>query len=307
MLEELKERVCKANVMLKTEGLVKFTWGNVSAIDREQNLVVIKPSGVDYSELTPEKMVVVDMEGNVVEGDLNPSSDTPTHIALYRSFDEIGSIVHTHSRFATIWAQAGLDIITYGTTHADYFYGDIPCTVPMTSEQIETDYEKNTGYHIADTLVRRSIPCMTIPACLVAQHGPFCWAETPEKAVENAVVLEEVAHMAIYNTNFQFGLTRISEALLDKHYSRKHGDDAYYGQNLDLTKKKLESADGEDIEIAPSKNTIELKNISKIAEVSRPVINVPPKKVEEAFKFGDEPVPESSDDMSGDGPLDFTF
>ncbi len=311
MLEELKVRVCDANKMLKSEGLVKLTWGNVSAIDREKMLVVIKPSGVSYDELTPEKMVVVDMEGNVVEGDLNPSSDTPTHIALYESFDEIGAIVHTHSRYATVWAQAGLDIIAYGTTHADYFYGDIPCTVPMTKEQIEVEYEKNTGYIIADTLVRRAIPCMSVPACLVAQHGPFCWADTPEKAVENAVVLEEIATMAIYNTNFQFGLTRISEALLDKHYYRKHGDEAYYGQGIDLKEKEKSNPESDTLEIMPSKHTIELENISKISEVSRPVINKPPQKEEEAFNFGNAPEAEEpssgGDDMSGSGPLDFTF
>lgn len=307
MLENLKERVCAANKQLKDSGLVILTWGNVSAIDRDSNLIVIKPSGVAYDELTPDKMVVVDLEGNVVEGDLNPSSDTPSHIALYLSFPEIGGVVHTHSRFATVWAQAGLDIVAYGTTHADYFYGDIPCTMPLEVEQIETDYEKNTGYLIADTFARRRIPCMDIPACLVAYHGPFTWGATPEKAVENAIVLEEVAHMAVYNTNFQFGLTRIQDALLDKHYLRKHGENAYYGQ----IKPNGAKGDGEipeaELQIAPSSDTVELKNMSEISSVERPVINKPPKK-EDSFDFGSvAPAPAPNDKGLSGGPLDFTF
>lgn len=305
MLEELKERVCKANLMLRDSGLVILTWGNASAIDRESGLIVIKPSGVSYDELTPDKMVVVNMDGNVVEGDLRPSSDTPTHIALYQSFEEIGGIVHTHSRYATIWAQAGLDIVAYGTTHADYFYGDVPCTMPLEESQIVEDYEKNTGYAIADTFARRRIGCMEIPACLVAHHGPFTWGATLEDAVENAIVLEEVAHMAVFNTNFQFGLTRIQETLLDKHYLRKHGENAYYGQTigsvtaLDPTKGEMPDTDGE-IQIAPSNHTVELKNISQIGEVARPVVNKPPKKEEEVFKFDDSVAEDAGADMSGD-------
>ena len=309
MLEELREKVYAANLRLKEEGLVKLTWGNVSAIDREKKLIVIKPSGVKYEELTPENMVIVDMEGNVVEGDLTPSSDTPSHIALYQSFDEISAVVHTHSKFATIWAQAGLDIVAYGTTHADYFYGDIPCTIPMETGLIEEDYEKNTGYAIADTFARRRINCMDIPACLVASHGPFTWGESPEKAVENAVVLETVAEMAVYNTNFQFGLTRIQEALLDKHYLRKHGENAYYGQGHHFITEVTpsdEKKEGEDFEIAPSDSTIELKNMSTMAESGRPVINKPPKK-EDSFDFGSEPIKADQESMASGGPLDFTF
>ena len=288
MLEELKERVCKANKQLRDSGLVILTWGNVSAIDREKGLMVIKPSGVDYDDLTPDKMVVVNMDGKVVEGDLNPSSDTPTHLILYQAFDEIGAVVHTHSRYATIWAQAGLDIVAYGTTHADYFYGDIPCTMQMTEEQIAEDYERNTGIAITDTFQRRRLGCLEMQACLVASHGPFVWGLTPEKAVENAVVLEEIAHMAVYNAQFQFGLTRISEPLLNKHYLRKHGENAYYGQTFglvtDIVKPSDEKADeGEDIKIQPSKHTTALKNIDQIAEVERPVINKIPKKEESVF------------------------
>ena len=288
MLEELKERVCKANKQLRDSGLVILTWGNVSAIDREKGLMVIKPSGVDYDDLTPDKMVVVNMDGKVVEGDLNPSSDTPTHLILYQAFDEIGSVVHTHSRYATIWAQAGLDIVAYGTTHADYFYGDIPCTMQMTEEQIAEDYERNTGIAITDTFQRRRLGCLEMQACLVASHGPFVWGISPEKAVENAIVLEEIAHMAVYNAQFQFGLTRISEPLLNKHYLRKHGENAYYGQTFgqvtDIIKPSDEKSDEEEnIEIQPSKHTTALKSIDQIAEVERPVINKIPKKEEAVF------------------------
>ncbi len=305
MLEELKERVCKANIALRDSGLVILTWGNVSAIDRASNLVVIKPSGVPYDELTPDKMVVVNMDGKVVEGNLRPSSDTPTHLVLYQAYEEIGSIVHTHSRYATIWAQAGLDIIAYGTTHADYFYGDVPCTMPLTEDQIAEEYEKNTGYQIVDTLARRNIGPTEIQACLVAQHGPFVWGDTPEKAVENSIVLEEVAHMAVFNTNFQFGLTRISEALLDKHYLRKHGENAYYGQTYGSVTENDPNAEetpasGDDIQITPSSHTVELKNISEIGEVARPVINKPPKKEEAVFNFDDKVKPDAGSDMSGD-------
>lgn len=313
MLEELKERVCKANIQLRDSGLVILTWGNVSAIDRKTGLVVIKPSGVPYDELTPESMVVVNLDGRVVEGKYRPSSDTPTHIALYQAFDELGGIVHTHSRYATVWAQAGLDIVAYGTTHADYFYGDVPCTLPLEESMIAENYERNTGYAIVDTFARRNIGCMEIPACLVAQHGPFTWGATPEKAVENAIVLEEVAHMAVFNTNFQFGLTRISEELLDKHYLRKHGENAYYGQTfgsvteLDPEKIIETPVDIPDIQIAPSSHTVELKNISQIAEVERPVINKPPKKEEEVFKFDDKTAGGNGGDLSSDAAEDISL
>ena len=308
MLEELKERVCKANIALRENGLAMLTWGNVSAIDREKKLVVIKPSGIAYSELTPDKMVVVNMEGAIVEGNYRPSSDTPTHLALYQGFEELGGIVHTHSRYATIWAQAGLDIIAYGTTHADYFYGDVPCTMPLEENMIEQDYEKNTGYAILDTFARRNLGCMEVQACLVAQHGPFTWGETPEKALENAIVLEEVAHMAVFNTNFQFGLTRISDALLDKHYLRMHGENAYYGQFGDVKALSPEAiaeaaAAEDDIQIAPSNHTVELQNISQIGEVARPIINKPPKKEEAVFNFDDKIAPDSGSDMSDDFDL----
>lgn len=313
MLEELRRQVYEANMMLQKYGLVKFTWGNVSGIDREQGLVVIKPSGVPYEELSPENMVVVDMEGNIVEGNLNPSTDTPTHIALYQSFPSIGGVTHTHSLYATIWAQAGLDIVAYGTTHADYFYGDIPCTLPMKKEQIETDYEKQTGYHIVDTITARRVDPLDMPACLVASHGPFTWGTSAKKSVEAAVVLEEVAHMAVFNVNFQFGLTRIQDALLDKHYLRKHGDDAYYGQNI-IKPAGEESPEegGNELKITPSAYTVELKNISQIAEApARPNVNRPPEKEEEAFKFGNAPAeaknaPDEMASMTA-GPLDFTF
>lgn len=313
MLEELRHQVYEANMMLQKYGLVKFTWGNVSGIDREQGLVVIKPSGVPYEELSPENMVVVDMEGRVVEGSLSPSTDTPTHIALYQSFPSIGGVTHTHSLYATIWAQAGLDIVAYGTTHADYFYGDIPCTLPMKKEQIENDYEKQTGYHIVDTITARRVDPLDMPACLVASHGPFTWGTDAKKSVEAAVVLEEVAHMAVFNVNFQFGLTRIQEALLDKHYLRKHGDDAYYGQHIiKPAGEEAPEEGGEDLKITPSAYTVELKNISEIAEVpSRPNVNRPPEKEEEVFKFSDASVGEknAADEMASmtAGPLDFTF
>ena len=312
MLEELKERVCKANIQLRDSGLVILTWGNVSAIDRKSGLIVIKPSGVSYDELTPDKMVVVNMEGRVVEGNLRPSSDTPTHIALYQAFEELGGVVHTHSRYATIWAQAGLDIVAYGTTHADYFYGDVPCTMPLDESMIAENYERNTGYAIVDTFARRNIGCMEVPACLVAQHGPFTWGATPEKAVENAIVLEEVAHMAVFNTNFQFGLTRISEELLDKHYLRKHGENAYYGQTFgSVTELDPDSiietpVDTEDIQIAPSSHTVELKNISEIDSVERPVINKPPKKEEAVFNFDDKAAAGNGGELSDDDSEDMT-
>ncbi len=227
MLGKLKEEVLKANIDLKKSGLVIHTWGNVSGIDRENNLIVIKPSGVDYSEMKAVDMVVVDMDGNVVEGDLNPSSDTPTHLEIYRNFPCAGGIVHTHSTVATAWAQAGRPIPAMGTTHADYFYGDIPCTRKLRPEEIETDYELNTGRVIVETF--RNIDAHAIPAVIVNDHGPFAWGKDPAEAVYNAIVLEEVAKMALM-THSIAGNDAVDQYLLDKHYMRKHGRDAYYGQ-----------------------------------------------------------------------------
>jgi len=266
MLEELRKQVYEANMLLKEYNLVKLTWGNVSGIDRDQGLVVIKPSGVKYEDLSPENMVVINLEGEVVEGELNPSTDTMTHLALYHMFPEIKGITHTHSKYATIWAQAGLDIPAMGTTHADYFYGDIPCTLPMEDEQINGAYERETGFHIADTFATRRIKCMDIPACLVASHGPFTWGESPAKSVENALVLEEVAEMAIHSARFEFGMNRIQQSLLDKHYLRKHGKDAYYGQGHGAKVTEVTALDEkpfaeEALEIKPSNHTIELTKL----------------------------------------------
>jgi L-ribulose-5-phosphate 4-epimerase len=229
MLESLKERVCQANLQLVKENLVIQTWGNVSGIDRQTNLVVIKPSGVSYDEMKPEHMTVVSLEtGKIVEGILNPSSDTPTHLELYRDFSEIGGIVHTHSLYATAWAQARRDIPPMGTTHADYFHGSIPCSRPLTPQEIQTDYEINTGKVIIETFAKNS--SQSIPAILVAEHGPFAWGPTPEKAVFNAVILEHLARMASLTSNINPAVCSISQNLLDKHYLRKHGPNAYYGQ-----------------------------------------------------------------------------
>lgn len=228
MLEELKEKVLKANLLLPHYGLVTFTWGNVSEIDRERNLVVIKPSGVDYDKLTVEDMVVVDLSGHVVEGTLRPSSDTPTHLELYKAFKEIGGIVHTHSTFATSWAQAGSKIPCFGTTHADYFYNEIPSARSLTKEEIATDYEKNTGLVIVETFKSRD-PLAT-PGVLCVNHGPFSWGKDSLEAVHNAVVLEEVAKMAMYAKLINPELKAAPQTIMDKHYFRKHGKDAYYGQ-----------------------------------------------------------------------------
>lgn len=228
MTDALKEQVFAANMALPRHGLVTFTWGNVSAIDRARQRVVIKPSGVSYDAMTPEDMVVVDMQGNVLEGSYRPSSDTPTHLALYRRFAQIGGIVHTHSTHATAWAQAGLSIPALGTTHADYFAGDIPCTRPLTKEEVGGDYELNTGLVIADTLAG-SQPLHT-PGIIVYQHGPFAWGKTADDAVHNAVVMEEVAKMAWIARGLNPHLLPVDSYLMEKHFSRKHGPHAYYGQ-----------------------------------------------------------------------------
>lgn len=230
MLEKLKEEVYKANLELPEKGLVLFTWGNVSAIDREKNLVVIKPSGVEYSKLKAEDMVVVDLNGNVVEGELNPSSDTPTHIELYKKFPNIGGIVHTHSTNATIWAQSGRDIPAYGTTHADYFYGPIPCTRKMTPEEIKGEYEKETGTVIIETFEKRNINPEFVPGVVVYSHGPFTWGKNAAEAVYNSVVLEELAKMATFTEQINKDISPMQQELLDKHFLRKHGKNAYYGQ-----------------------------------------------------------------------------
>lgn len=228
MLENLKELVCNANLRLPAHGLVTFTWGNVSAIDRETGYVVIKPSGVEYDELTPDKMVIVDLDGNVIEGELNPSSDTPTHVYLYRQFENIGGIVHTHSTHATAFAQARMPIEAYGTTHADYFYGAIPCTRELTAVETRDNYEINTGKVIAEAF--KLLKPEAIPGVVVANHGPFAWGKDAAEAVHNAVVLEEVAKMAILMKTINPDSDPINKYILDKHYNRKHGANAYYGQ-----------------------------------------------------------------------------
>lgn len=231
MLEDLKKAVFEANLDLPKHGLVTFTWGNVSGIDRKSGLVVIKPSGVDYETMKVEDMVVVDLKtGETVEGDLNPSTDTPTHLELYRSCPDIQGVVHTHSRNATSFAQAGIDIPALGTTGADYFYGAIPCTRKMTKQEIESEYELETGKVIVETFKKRNINMMDVPACVVYSHGPFVWGKSPANAVYNAVVLEEVAFMAYHALTLRPDLQPMQQDLLDKHYLRKHGANAYYGQ-----------------------------------------------------------------------------
>lgn len=232
MLEELKKAVLAANLALVKHGLVVFTWGNVSGIDREKGLVVIKPSGVSYDTMTVEDMVVVDLHtGVTVEGKWKPSSDTPTHLALYRAFPTLGGIVHTHSRWATSWAQAGRGIPAYGTTHGDYFYGEIPCTRKMTPEEIGGEYELETGNVIVETFNNRGIDAAQVPAVLVYSHGPFAWGTDPMDSVHNAVVLEELAFMAYHTMQMRPDIEPMQQELLDKHYLRKHGANAYYGQN----------------------------------------------------------------------------
>lgn len=235
MLEELKEKVCRANLDLVKHGLVIFTWGNVSAIDRSSGLVVIKPSGVSYDTMKPSDMVVVDLDGRVVEGELNPSSDTPTHLVLYKAFPEIGGVVHTHSTYATAWAQAGLDIPNIGTTHSDYFHEDIPCTRNMKKREVFGEYEKETGNVIVERF--NGMNPMDTPAVLVRNHGPFAWGTDADNAVHNAVVLEDVAKMGFVSMTLNLSTLdivnhspRMNKLLIEKHYSRKHGPDAYYGQ-----------------------------------------------------------------------------
>ncbi|MEE1087899.1 MAG: L-ribulose-5-phosphate 4-epimerase [Bacteroidaceae bacterium] len=230
MLEELKERVFRANLDLVRHNLVIFTWGNVSGIDREKGLVVIKPSGVDYDSMKASDMVVVDLKtGETVEGELNPSSDTPTHLILYRTYPDIGGIVHTHSTYATAWAQAGKDIPNIGTTHSDYYHNDIPCTGDMTEKEIKGDYELETGNVIVKRLNQGNINPMHTPGALVKNHGPFAWGKNPDNAVYNAVVMEQVAKMAYLSIAIN-PETCMNPLLVEKHFSRKHGPNAYYGQ-----------------------------------------------------------------------------
>ena len=228
MLEELKQTVCEANLLLPKYDLVTFTWGNVSGIDRELGLIAIKPSGVPYDGMAPEDMVIVDLSGNVIEGKWKPSSDTATHIELYKAFPNIGGVVHTHSRWATTFAEAGQPIPAMGTTQADYFYGDIPCTRPMTEEEINGDYEKETGEVIVETF--KNIQADDVPGVLVYSHGPFSWGTDPKNAVHNAVVMEEVAFMDWHALMINPEHRDMQKALLDRHYLRKHGANAYYGQ-----------------------------------------------------------------------------
>ncbi len=228
MLENLKEKVLKANLDLVKYGVVIFTWGNVSAIDKETGLVVIKPSGVDYSVMKADDMVVVDIDGNVVEGDLNPSTDLPTHLEIYKAYPTVGGVVHTHSAHATAWAQAGRGIPFYGTTHADYFYGEIPCTRELTEDEVKTDYEKNTGLVIVETMGDRD--ALAMPGALVKSHGVFSWGKDADNAVHNAVVMEYVAKMATEAEAANPDIKPAPQYLLDKHYLRKHGKNAYYGQ-----------------------------------------------------------------------------
>ena len=230
MLEELKQKVYEANMELPRRNLVTYTWGNVSGIDREKGLIVIKPSGVEYEELTPDMLVVLDLEGHVVEGDLNPSSDTKTHIELYKAFPKVGGIVHTQSPYAVAWAQAGRDIPCYGTTHADYFYGAIPCARHLTQAELDEDYEKGTGTVIIETFKDRGLDPTAVPAVICHSHGPFTWGKDPAQAVYHAVVLEEVAKMAILTRQVDPSAAPAPQRIQDKHYMRKHGPNAYYGQ-----------------------------------------------------------------------------
>ena len=233
MLKKLKHAVYEANMELPHRGLVTYTWGNVSGIDRERGLVVIKPSGVSYDELTSDDLVVLDLDGKVVDGELNPSSDTKTHLELYKAFPEIGGIVHTHSPYAVGWAQAGRDIPAYGTTHADYFYGPVPCCRSLTEQEVEEDYERNTGLVIVETFRQRELDPVHVPGAICRNHGPFTWGKDAAQAVYHAVVLEEVAKMAVYTTQIAPDAQPAPQYVLDKHFLRKHGPNAYYGQKKD--------------------------------------------------------------------------
>ena len=230
MLEELRKAVWEANMELPRRNLVTYTWGNVSGIDREKGLIVIKPSGVEYEDLTPEKLVIVDLDNNIVEGNLNPSSDTKTHVELYRAFPTLGGIVHTHSPHAVAWAQAGRDIPCYGTTHADYFYGPVPCARSLTAEEVDEDYERNTGKVIIETFTERGLDPKAVPGVICRNHGPFTWGKDAAQAVYHAVVLEEVAKMAMYTITIDPNTPSAPQHVQDKHYMRKHGPNAYYGQ-----------------------------------------------------------------------------
>lgn len=229
MFDELKRQVFEANLELVKHGLVLFTWGNVSAIDRSKDMIAIKPSGVPYETMKWKDMVLVDLDGKVVDSAYKPSSDTPTHLVIYSHFHDVGGVVHTHSEWATTWAQAGLPIPALGTTHADYFYGDIPCTRPLTKEEVTKKYEKATGEVIVETFLSQKLDPMSIPGAIIKGHGPFAWGKDGHNAVHNAVVLEQVAKMA-YHTLKLNNTVKIDQFLLDKHYNRKHGPDAYYGQ-----------------------------------------------------------------------------
>jgi len=229
MLKELKESVYLANLELVKQNLVIYTWGNVSGIDREKNLVVIKPSGVSYDKMTPEDMVIVDLDGNIIEGKYKPSSDTKTHLEIYKKYPNIGGIVHTHSKWATSWAQSGRNIPIYGTTHADHFNGPIICTRALTAEEVKSDYKKNTGLVIIETIKDKNP--LDNPAILCKNHGPFSFGKTPEEAVENSVVLEYISYLAYNTEKLKPEIKKIDKFLLDKHYERKHGNNAYYGQN----------------------------------------------------------------------------
>lgn len=231
MLEELKKAVYEANMLLPKYQMVTFTWGNVSQIDPETKLFAIKPSGVEYEKLTPDDMVIVDLEGNVVEGKYKPSSDTATHIELYKAFDSVGGVVHTHSSYATSWAQAGRSIPCYGTTHADYFYGEIPCVRCLTKDEIDEAYEKNTGILIVNEFKAMKKDPIAVPGVLCKNHGPFAWGKDAHEAVHNAVVMEEVAKMAYRAETINHEVKPAPQELQDKHYFRKHGANAYYGQN----------------------------------------------------------------------------
>ena len=230
MLEQLKEEVFQANLELPERGLIKYTWGNVSAFHREKGLFVIKPSGVGYDDMKASDMVVCDFDGNVIEGDLNPSSDMPTHAVLYKEFPEIGAVVHTHSTWATIWAQAGLDVPAMGTTHADTFYGTVPCARFLTQAEIDRGYEEETGNAIVETFRERGIKPMEVPGVLLHGHGPFTWAKDAKGAVLNAVVLDEVCKTNLFARQLNAFAEELPQRILDKHYLRKHGENAYYGQ-----------------------------------------------------------------------------